>query len=91
MKATSVILLISIVACNSPRSEENAEKLKRIEIGMRIEEVEKIMGKPARITIAPYRPNKYDFMYNAPAGTSDNFHIYISREDSTVISINNGQ
>jgi outer membrane protein assembly factor BamE (lipoprotein component of BamABCDE complex) len=91
MKVTWIVLLISIAACDSPRSEENAENLKQIGVGMRIEEVEKIMGKPAKIIISPYEPNRYDFMYNAPFGMSDNFHIYISREDSTVISINNGQ
>ena len=82
------VALVSFLSCDSPQEKMNYQNLKKVKKGMRIEEVLGIMGKPD--TILLFNPENYGYMYNAPSGMSDNFYIYITREDSIVVGINDG-
>lgn len=71
-------------------SREKCTKHKKNQIGMMINDVKRIMGEPEMIEIYPYNPKEYVFRYLSPSGYEDQFHIYISRSDSTVIRIDDG-
>lgn len=76
--------------CSSPVADKNAENLERIEIGMTMDKVIEIMDEPERIVIYPFNEDEYEFQYLSPAGYSDQFRIFISRCDSTVVRIGDG-
>lgn len=87
----ALAFLLGLTACkDSPVADKNAENLKKLKLGMRIEEVEKIMGTPETIEIYPFNKEEYVFRYLSPFGYSDQFYIFISRKDSTVVRIGNG-
>lgn len=85
-----ILLFIALFGCSSPRSEMNEINLKKININMHIKEVNKIMGIPSSINIDYFRNDEYDFRYTAPSKYEDDFHIFISRKDSLVIRIADG-
>lgn len=84
-----LVLVILLFGCQT-QADRNAENLKQIKIGMSDKEVRSIMGKPDRIEIPPLVNDKYDLQYIAPTGYSDDFHIILSINDSSVISIGDG-
>lgn len=87
---TVIVLLILVVSCSSPRAKLNEENVKKIEVDMNLVSVLEVMGLPDEISISPYRPSEFDFQYSSPSGYGDDFHIFISRTDSTVLRVAKG-
>lgn len=93
IKVNLVILTVAyLTSCYSPVADENAKNLKKIEVGMSIEEVKEIMGKPNVVMIGSYEKesDEFEFIYSAPSLYSGDFIIYISRKYSTVLRIYDG-
>lgn len=91
IKCFTIILLLVLTSCgSSPRATANAENLKKLKPGMRIEELNKIMGMPDVIEIQPFANDEYVFQYLSPSGNSDNFYVFVSRSDSTILRIADG-
>jgi hypothetical protein len=84
------LTLLLLTSCNNPRADKNYVNLRQIKKGMHMNKVIKIMGQPDTIIIEPENTNKLWFMYESSAGMSDNFYIYISKKDSIVEGINDG-
>lgn len=90
IKAIYLFCILLVYSCSSPVSEKNAENIKKVEIGMTLDEVLKIMNNPEKVVIYPYNNDEYVYLYTSPTGYSDNFRIYISRRDSIVLRIGDG-
>lgn len=95
MRHLNIMVILSCVvifiACfSSPVAKKNAENIKKIQPGMTMEEVKKIMDEPDRIIIYPLNDKEYEFEYISPTGYSDYFRIFISRSDSIVLRIADG-
>lgn len=82
-----LFMLCIITGCNDKKNYGNMENLKRIRIGMHVKDVREIMGEPDGIATAPFIDHKLDYMYNSPFGFSDDFHVYILKQDSLVTDI----
>lgn len=86
----SLILCICSIGCYEPKSDENAQNIKLIKIGMRDSDVRSIMGNPDTSGTPPLRDRFYYWEYSAPSLYSGNFIIYFSKKDSTVEIIDDG-
>jgi len=58
---------------------------------MKLNQVKAIMGMPDQILINSFQDMEYDVLYIAPSKYDDDFHVYVSRPDSTVVRIVNGE
>lgn len=89
MKNIICFFLISLfgISCNI-NSSNNYEDLKKIEIGMSIIEVDKIMrNNPIKLDRAIYNDSKIIEYYESPMAASDYFQIVYSSNDSIVVEI----
>ncbi len=89
LNALIITFLIFVLSCRNKQYYLNYDNLKKVKINMQISEVKEIMGKPDSVCMSNYE-NKIWLMYNSPSGMSDNFYIYFSSVDSTVVCINDG-
>ncbi len=97
-KLLKILILLEIILlnfyCNIPedKGDINYSNLKKIKIEMKLDTVLKIMGEPDTIIIDPFKNENYYYEYNYKSqwGSSDNYYIYISQNDSLVTSINYG-
>lgn len=91
VKKSAYLLSIAIVfllnSCGDPKLDKNEQNLKKVKVNMTVPQVEALMGKPDTIFI---EANLFRYKYKAPLGMSDDFYIFFSQKDSTVISINDG-
>lgn len=92
IKKLWILVIIFFIKCGETPTEQNFEDIQKIQYGMSVKEVERIMrNKPIRVSDNP-QMNVFIFDYkNNAFGASDNFRIYFSDRDSTVISINYGE
>lgn len=86
----SVLFSFKLQSCDSPVAKENSVNIKKIEVGMTIKEVKKIMGEPEKTVIQPFNENEIELQYLSPSGYSDHFRVFISRSDSIVLRIGDG-
>jgi outer membrane protein assembly factor BamE (lipoprotein component of BamABCDE complex) len=90
------LFLFIVFSCTNLKQnsseKENQINLEKVRIGMKERDVIEIMGIPDTILIDPLKTSKsyYWYMYKAPFGMSDNFYIFISKQDSVVEGISDG-
>lgn len=58
---------------------------------MKLNQVKDIMGMPDQVLIDPFNDKEFDVLYIAPSKYDDDFHVYVLRQDSTVLRIVNGE
>jgi len=80
-------LFFIIGSCNQSNQNENWSNLKKVHTGMKYLEVETVMGKPDKIE---NETSRIRLTYKAPIGMSDDFYIFLSKEDSMVVGITDG-
>jgi outer membrane protein assembly factor BamE (lipoprotein component of BamABCDE complex) len=86
-----LIVMITSYGChNSSRRNENADNISKIKVGMKIDDVRRIMGEPDKIEIDSFNDDEYQYIYLSPSLYSGNFQIGILRKDSSVLRIYNG-
>lgn len=85
-----VLFALIFLSCNNPNADKNYEHMQQIKKGMHLEKVLTIMGKPDTIFAEPENSNRIWYMYKSSVGMSDNFYIYISKKDSLVTGVNEG-
>lgn len=83
-------LFLLLFGCDSKQTDRNAVEIKKIKTGMSVKEVRELLGTPNKIRMPPLITDEVDLIYSSPFGYSDNFHIFISKRDSTVIRIGDG-
>lgn len=97
MKRNKIIIFITLIgfflysSCNNSVSNENLDDIEKIKIGMHFNRVKKIMRN------APFKQDTYDFepdefisFYESPVGSSGDFLITYSKNDSIVKRIYRG-
>ena len=84
------LITIMIFGCSQTKADKNAEQIKKIKTGMTDKEVRAIMGKPDKIETQPLYNQEYNFLFVAPTGYSDNFRVFFTIKDSTVIRVGDG-
>jgi outer membrane protein assembly factor BamE (lipoprotein component of BamABCDE complex) len=82
-----MITLFSVFACSSPKDEINAANIVKVKVGMKIHEVKNIMGNPDEVIINTFKEQEFDFIYSSPSKYGDDFHVFCSRNDSTVLRV----
>lgn len=92
MKKVVLIALIFICffSCLNPKANENKKNLQKVKSGMHLKEVIYIMGLPDTIISEPLHSNRIWYVYKSSSLMADNFYIYISKNDSLVEGINDG-
>jgi hypothetical protein len=84
----AIFFIVSFLACSSSeKPSQNEQNIKKIMIGMKLKEMKEIMGDPEEVLVYPKRDNEYSFRYLAPSGLSGDYEVFVSRKDSTVVSI----
>lgn len=84
------LITLMIFGCSQTKADKNAEQIKKINAGMTDKEVRAIMGNPDKIETQPLYNQEYNFFYESPTGYSDNFRVFFTIKDSTVIRIGDG-
>lgn len=87
-------ILSVIFSCSSPPSERvmmNERNIDEVKVGMKLNQVRDIMGVPDQVLIYPFNDKEFDVVYTAPPKYDDDFHVYVLRQDSSVLRIANGQ
>jgi len=79
-----------MTSCSQTKADKNAELIKKITPGMTDKQVRSIMGQPDKIETQPLFDQEYNFLYEAPMSYSDNFRVFFTKEDSTVLRIGDG-
>lgn len=89
-----LIILSIIFCCSSPPSERtmmNERNIGKVKVGMKLNQVQDIMGVPDQILIYPFNDKEFDVVYIAPPKYDDDFHVYVLRQDSTVLRVVSGE
>lgn len=84
------LITLMIFGCSQTKADKNAELIKKIKSGMTDKEVRAIMGNPDSIENQPLYNQEYNFLYEAPTAYSDNFRVFFTIKDSTVVRIGDG-
>lgn len=82
--------MLLLFSCGDSKLAQNKKNLQKVQNGMSIFEIKQIMGEPDKIVSFKSEPNFFRYMYKAPSGSSDNYYIIFSVNDSSVNSINYG-
>lgn len=92
-RITFIILSIFVFSCStsSEKSLMNESNINKIGIGMNLNQVRDILGVPDQILIDPFNDKEFDVVYAAPSKYEDDFHVYLLRQDSSVLRIVNGK
>lgn len=69
----------------------NEMNIDKVEVGMKLYQVQNIMGVPDHILIHPFNDKELDVVYYAPPKYDDDFHVFVLRKDSSVVRIANGR
>jgi outer membrane protein assembly factor BamE (lipoprotein component of BamABCDE complex) len=69
----------------------NERNIDKVKVGMKLNRVQDIMGVPDQILIYPFNDKEFDVVYTAPPKYDDDFHVYVLRQDSSVVRIVNGR
>ena len=87
----SLTIFSVIFSCStsSERSKMNEKNINKISIGMKLNQVKDTMGMPDQVLIDPFNDKEFDVLYIAPSKYDDDFHVYVLRQDSTVLRIVN--
>ncbi len=87
-----IAFFYAFFACStsSERSRSNERNINKIKVGMNLDQVKDIMGVPDQVLIYPFNDKEYDVIYTAPSKYDDDFHVYLSRQDSTVLRVVDG-
>lgn len=95
MDIRRIFLLLILSSCTY---NNNATNIRSVTKGMKLSDVDSIMGKPVNIIIGPLSKGfpKHDsccfiYEYEGELGASDNYSIWFSKNDSTVSFIGNGE
>lgn len=90
-----LLCALSIAICISQgctgKYTQNANNIKKVQIGMDKKQVINIMGVPEFIDADTFDKERYSYIYGAPMLYSDNFYIFFSRKDSVVVAIGYAQ
>lgn len=78
-----ILLFVFIYSC---QHSENCDNVKKVRIGMDVENVIDVMGKPDSIIVNFLGNNQFTYMYLTPYGASDNVYVNFSYVDSVVLS-----
>jgi hypothetical protein len=81
------VLSLLLFSCGGNKHFDNLAKVKK---GMRINDVDIIMGTPDSSFVDPADPTQLKYRYNGSFGMSDDMYIYFSLPDSSVKYIYNG-
>jgi outer membrane protein assembly factor BamE (lipoprotein component of BamABCDE complex) len=89
----TLTFFLIIISCSAPseRSMTNEKNINKIRIGMKLNQVKDTMGIPDQILIDPFNDKEFDVVYIAPSKYDDDFHVYVLRQDSSVVRIVNGR
>lgn len=82
-----VVLSLLFVSCGD---DEDFDNLAEVKEGMRIDEVDIIMGAPDSSFVDPADTTQLKYRYNGLFGMSDHMYIYFSLPDSIVKYVYNG-
>ena len=85
------ILIVVTMGCNSPINPyKNVNNIRNINVGMTVHEVYEIMGEPDSVFVMSYESERIRLLYESPVGASDHIYVYLSKNDSVVIGVNDG-
>lgn len=85
-----ILFTIFIIITNSNSvAKTNEGNLKEIAVGMPLEDILEIMGPPKTI-VADEFLDYFIYQYMSYFGMSSSYQIYVSKDDKTVLWINQG-
>ncbi len=89
MKKLLILILFMFYSCN--KSSDNLENIKKVRIGMKMSEVNKIMKNyPINYVYRYEGDSLVKKLYKSPVGSAGDFEIVYCKKDSTVLRINYG-
>jgi len=87
-------MIISFVNTNNSHpkatAKKNAINIGMVAPGLTYQNVVEIMGEPERIILQPFNNQEIELEYLSPSGYSDEFRVFISRDDKLVIRVADG-
>jgi hypothetical protein len=91
MKKNKALILLVLILCScSNTGKQNLENLEKVQIGMHLRDVKKIMNKPHKERVAYWDNSLFVYYYEATFGASGDIEIVFVKRDSIVVKTYNG-